>query len=424
MKLPINIRSFFAEGKLRQFTGLFSANLLGIPLSFVTNIILTSYLGAVLFGDFQFIYSIFNTANILLNLGIFYAANRALVLCSDKEKSREYYGTIIFTILFVSILMSIGVLVYSLLDLNVIGKGMDRYLIVLLPFSAVFMMDQCFETILQADNRIRLLSYARLLPKIVLLTGAILAYFVVKDSVEDKLMLILGIYIFSLLSVYICVYAGLKPKFSNIGRRFKDLFLYEKTYGFDIYLGAICAVGFTQISDILISYFGADNSGLGFYRLGVQFCAPLSFIPLTLANTYFKDFSNSERIKPRLMKISIFLSFGTMLLLWIAVPLILKWFFRPEFFQVAPICMITSIGVILYGLADFVNRFIAAKGMGKTLRNISLILGPCVLLFSILLIPKFGAYGAAIAKILSGATYFSIILFSYLKAVNTKKDHC
>lgn len=418
MKALLTLKSLLFSKKGKQFAGLFSANVIGIPVSFISNIVITSYLGASLFGDYQFIYTIFNTANILLNFGTFYAGNRALVFCKNRDEAREYYGAMLFVILVISLLMAIGVSIYSLVDQNVIEKGMDKYLMILLPFSGVFMLNQCFETMLQADNQIKFLGYSRLLPKLVLLTGAVGAYFFARDNVSDKLMLILAIYVFALLSVYIYIFLMLKPKFNNVRVRLKSLLLFEKSYGFDVYLGAVCAVGFAQLSDILISYFSNDNTGLGFYRLAVQFCTPLSFIPMTLANTNFKDFSISDRINPKLVRFTVLLSGFVMLMLWVVVPFVLKWFFKPEFQPVFLICVITSIGIILYGLADFFNRFLAAKGMGKLLRNVSFVLGPCVLSFGVLLIPRYGAYGAAVAKILSGLTYFGIMYYSYRKTIS------
>jgi len=412
MELP-DLRQFLGRTKTRQFVGLFSSNVLGVPVSFVLNILLTSFLGAALYGDYQFIFTIYNTANILLNLGLFYAGNRAIVLCRNSDDSREFYGAMLFVILLVSLLMSLAVSVYALLDPNVAEKGMKTYLFAVLPFSGVFMLNQCFEAILQADNRIRLLSYTRLFPKIVFLVCAAVLFIFAGNTSCDKLMLVLYAYVFSLLSVYAYVYIQVRPSFANLKYRLKLIFSFEKSYGFNVYIGAVCAVGFAQLSDLLVSYFSPDNADLGFYKLSIQFSSPLSFIPMTLANTHFKEFSLSEKISSGLVKKTVFLSLAVLILLWACLPFIVRWFFKPEFQPVVYISMITSVGVVLYGLADFFNRYLAARGHGKILRNASFMLGPCVLLYGIVLIPAFGAQGAALAKICSGATYFLIMFFSY-----------
>lgn len=414
MKAFAKVCNLLNSGRGRQFAGLLSANVLGVPISFVSNIIITSYLGAALYGDFQFIYTIFNTANILLNFGFFYAGNRAIVLSKSKEQTCEYYGAMLIIIVSISILMAAAVGIYSIVDGNVAEKGLTKYLIAILPFSGIFMLNQCFEAMLQADNQIRLLSYTRLLPKILLLSGGIFALFLIKDRVENKLTIILVAYIFALLSVYTYVYLSLRPSFNNIKQRLCELFTFETSYGFNVYLGAIFAVGFAQLSDILISYFNPDNTNLGYYKLAVQFCTPLSFVPMTLANTHFKDFSVSSRIQPKLVKLTFILSGAVLVLLWAVVPVVIKLFFKPEFSQVIYICMVTSVGVVLYGFADFFNRYLAARGQGKLLRNISFIIGPLVLIFGILLIPRYGAFGAAIAKVCSGISYFSLMLFAYM----------
>ena len=81
--------------RLKQVLALFSVNMLTIPLSFVSNIIITRFLGPIGFGDFKFVLYIFNFSLVLFSFGFFQAGNRALVLNKDPEKSREYYGSML-----------------------------------------------------------------------------------------------------------------------------------------------------------------------------------------------------------------------------------------------------------------------------------------------------------------------------------------
>lgn len=97
-------------------------------------------------------------------------------------------------------------------------------------------------------------------------------------------------------------------------------------------------------------------------------------------------------------------------------------FYGKEYAPVIKINFIVSIGVILYGMGDFFNRFLGANGQGKALRNSSFFVGGGLLTASILLIPKWGEYGAACAKLIAGLIYLSIIIYYYLKFKNIENE--
>ena len=60
--------------RVRQVFALFSVNILVIPISFISNIIITRFLGPVAFGDFKFIINVLGFSVVLFNFGFFQAA--------------------------------------------------------------------------------------------------------------------------------------------------------------------------------------------------------------------------------------------------------------------------------------------------------------------------------------------------------------
>ena len=178
------------------------------------------------------------------------------------------------------------------------------------------------------------------------------------------------------------------------------------------------AVGFASLTDVLISYFSVDNVGVGFYSLAVTFALPLSMVPATMATTHYKDFAKQKKISVKLILLTVLLSFCAMLCLWIVVPPFIKYFYGAEFLPVIKLNYLVCFGMIMHGMADFFNRFIAAKGKGLLLRNASFVVGFATLGINLLLIPSFGATGAAYTKILSGLVYLIVILVCYIKVKN------
>lgn len=404
--------------KASQYLSLFSVNILGIPIGLVVSIFITRYLGAQQFGDYNFINSVLRFSVVIANIGIFHAANRALVLCNNPKQNREYYGVTFIIIVILSIIMGLGLLLYTINDNNIQAKNLSNIFLYVIPFGGVYLLNTAYETLLHADNRIYLLSVLRIAPKILCLLSILIVYFFCKELTINKLLVTIYIYIWSELITYIYIAYKIKPIFSNFKKNISKLFSFYKSYGFDIYTGSIVAVGFASLTEILISYFSNDNSGVGYFTLAITFASPLGMIPATIATTNYKDFSIQKKIPSKIIITTTILSFMAMFVLWLIVPPVIRLFYGESMYPVIKINYFVSFGVILYGFADFFNRYLAAKGKGKLLRNSSIIIGIATLAINLLFIPTFGTMGAVYTKITTGFIYLSIMLFCYKKTIN------
>lgn len=409
--------------RAKQVLGLFSVNIIGIPIGIVTSIVITRYLGAQGFGDYKFILSIFNLAIIIFSFGFFQAGNRALVLNDDTQKAKEYYGAELVLTVGMFIVMSVFLVLYALIDNNIQEKNLDRFLLFVIPFGWIFLLSNYFETLFQADNRIRMLGEFRLYPKIGFLVSAVILYFVFMNTNTNKLAIVYGLYLLTEVIVYIIILRKLNVSFKNLKARFNEIWKFNKSFGLNVYVGSLFAVGFSQLTEILISYFGVDNSGVGFYSLAITFTMPLTFIPNTIATTHYKDFSTSGKIPKKLLIITLALSLSALLGLWVLVPPFVKYFYGKEFDSVVFLNFIVSIGVIAHGFGDFYNRYLGANGQGKALRNSSFIVGGSMMMFNLMFIPKWGETGAAYARLITGFVYLIIIIYyyyRYIKKANTQ----
>lgn len=415
------VHQYKSTPRVRQVMGLFSVNIIGIPIGVFTSIVITRYLGAQGYGDYQFIQSIFSFAIIIFTFGFLQAGNRALVLNNDKQKAREYYGAELAITGGLFIIMSVFLVLYALFDGNIQEKQLDEFLLFVIPFGWIFLLSRYFETLFQADNRIRMLGQVRLFPKAGFLITGLLLYFVFTNIETNRLALVWAFYIATEVIVYTIILIKLKISFKNINKRFNEIWSYNKSFGFNVYLGSLFAVGFGQLTHILISYFGVDNSGVGFYSLALTFAMPLTFIPNTIATTHYKDFSDSRAVPKKLLLITLGLSLVALIGLWIIVPPFVRFFYGIEFKSVILLNFIVSIGVIAHGFGDFYNRYLGANGQGKALRNSSFYVGGSMMLFNLLFIPQWGEKGAAYAKLITGFVYLFVIGFYYLRFIKKTK---
>ena len=278
-----------------------------------------------------------------------------------------------------------------------------------------------FETLFQADNRIKLLAQSRLMPKVIFGVATLILFLFFKDIPMDKLGTLWVIFFCTQALAYLYIIFKINISFKNFKKRSKEIWMYNKTFGLNVYLGSLFAVGFSTLTQVFIGYFGTDNSGVGFYSLALVLSMPLAFIPNTIATTHYKEFSQSNEIPKKLLLITLGLSGVALLAIWMLVPPFVLLFYGEEYVSVIKINFIVSFGVILYGMGDFFNRFLGANGQGKALRNSSFFVGAGLLMASLLLIPKWGEYGAAYAKLIAGAVYLMIIIYHYYRFKNSFK---
>lgn len=413
------VKGLWDKKSVKQVVALFSVNLFGIPLGIVTNILVTRYLGAELFGDYKLFCSIFNFAALFATVGFFQAGNRAIVQSKNSKEVQGLYGALLIILFGLYLLMSFGLLIYVHFDTNLANKNLVSLFASIIPLGAITLWGQLYETVLPADNKIDLLAKIRLWPKIINIFVASLLYLFCRDYAWDRLIAILLLYNGSQFLVFTYAASKIKPTFRNAREGIKKIFYYNKTFGFNVYVGSLFAVGLGYLAEIIISYFGANNADVGFYSLAITLSQPLAFIPSTIATTHYKSFATSCAIPRKLLIITLLFSGISVIALWVLIPPFVKCFYGSDFIPVIRINFFVCIAVFLHGIADFYNRFIQAKGFGILLRNASIIVGLATLISNLVLIPYFGANGAAYSKIINGTVYLGIIYYYYSKIIST-----
>lgn len=403
--------------RFRQVLGLYTVNVVGIPLSIVSSIIITRFLGPSVYGDFKFLFNLFTLLVVIFSFGFFMAGNRALVLNTDLQKAREFYGAELVILGTLFLAMAFFLLGYAFFDNNINEKGLRNILIFLIPFSWVFLLNDYFEVLFQADNKIKLLANSRLYPKLGFFISVLIIYLVFLKYTGNKLIVIWVFFLITQMLVFLYIFYKINPSFKNLKTRISDIVFFNRTFGFNVYLGSLFSVGFSQLTGVLISYFAKDNSGVGYYSLAITIAGPLAFIPNVIATTHYKDFSTRTSIPRKLLLITIAISCSALMLTLLLVRPFIKYFYGPEFNPVISLTYIVSFGVILYGFADFLNRFLGSHGKGKALRNSSFFVGFSLMVFNLTLIPRYGETGAAYTQFFSGLIYIMCMLWFYRRLV-------
>jgi O-antigen/teichoic acid export membrane protein len=415
LKYIYKLKSSLKDKKVKQIILLYSVNIVGIPFAIVTNMILTNYLGPKLFGDYSYLNGIFVFAIVVFNFGFVDAANRALLLNSEDEKAREIYGSSFILLLFLYLIMSFCLIIFGYFDSNINNKGLYQVFLYLMPFGWIYLLTNYFEKLFQADNKIKALAFVRFYPKLGFFLSNLLIYFVFSNKNINKLLIVYIFYILTFIIVYLLALWRIKPSFKNLKYNFSSLWTHIKNYGFDVYIGGLFASGISNLAILIISNYDSSNSneGVGFFNLAITFASPLALIPNIIATTHFKEFASLGKIPLKLFKITFFLTVLSLLILWTFIGPFIDIFYGKEYHPAIELTLIVSIGVAAYSMADFFNRYLAAHGKGKMLRNSSISTGISLLITNFLFIPIWHERGAAFATLVSGLVYLFNMIYYY-----------
>jgi O-antigen/teichoic acid export membrane protein len=226
----------------------------------------------------------------------------------------------------------------------------------------------------------------------------------------------------SFIYTYYRILRSISPDFTNLKVRINEIRHVNRTYGFHVYVGSLCAVGASSLTGVLISYFDVNNIGVGYFSLGMSLCTPLSLVPNILATAYFKDFAKSNKISNRVFATTAIFSLSGILLVWLIAKPFVMLLYGPSYLPAVNISYLLAIGFSLYGISDLLNKFLGAHGQGVALRNSSFLVGAFLLFSNVYFIQSFHELGAAYSKILAGIVYFCC-MFLYYRSYVRKISH-
>lgn len=163
-----------------------------------------------------------------------------------------------------------------------------------------------------------------------------------------------------------------------------------------------------QAGTLMLGYWH-EPSSVAFFSVSVKIAALISFILMAVNRVVAPDFSslyeNGEH-----KKLAETVKYSTILMVFFSLPILLVILLFPgqilamfgeEFIQAKNILRILAIGQFLYVASGNVNLLLQMTGNARILRNNIFISSLVAVLFGIILIPLYGAIGAAISTAIS-----------------------
>lgn len=188
------------------------------------------------------------------------------------------------------------------------------------------------------------------------------------------------------------------------------------SYGARTWVGAVSGVLIYRLDQVLMAPLSSAEQ-LGLYVVAVAIGELPVIISTAIRNVAFASESGkaSLEILGRLTRLNTLLTLGVSLALGALSPWMVPFFFGHAFDGALPACIVMLISAVAGSLGAVAGAGLAGRGRAGA-RSIILI-GACVVnvLLILLLVPSYGAFGAALAT-LGGTLFMSVVTLWVMKA--------
>ncbi len=413
------VREVFA--KHRQLVYLIGASIGGLFLGLATNVVLSKLMSPENYGDFYFLLNCYTLFSVVFSFGVFYSGSRLVLKSESEEDVRRSFGDVLVLTLAVYLITTVALYLFGRFADAGFSVEIKWILAVFAPGCLVFLMASYFEALLPAANKISLLANARLVPKVLFLVLLCLIY-AISGKKHSGVALIFLSYLIASAVCYLWIFGSLRP-IPSVRPALVRMMAESKSFGFNVYLGSLFAVGGTAFAGVAIGVMGVNNKEVGYYSIATSLCAPLLIVPSSIAASSIKRFSQDGRIQN-----GILIATGALLVL-LAVGLsaaadsIVRMLWGEAYIKTTEYVYVLAIVSVLYGIADLVNRFLGANGYGDWLRNSSFLIGVSLLLSTFCFVSVAGGIGAAYSRLFASIIYAASMGYYYRKALQIARGH-
>lgn len=405
----------FQSNFVQQVTSTLFTKVIGLGISVVTAVIVARWLGPDGKGVLALVLLLPQMFGLFLNAGI----NVANVYYAGLQKfsiGTLTKNSVTFTLLSSSIgLGIIGLLIITNL-LESFIPGVPIWLLVVASFTIPFLLIHGYlRGILQGIQHIHSVNLVKLFQSVI--TLVLTAIFVIIFDLEilGALLAFLGSI---LVSLFILVFL-----LHRLGGIFKPQWNYKvmKTtlfFGLKGYVGNILQFFNYRLDIFIINYF-LDPSSVGVYTVSVRLAELLWHLPNSVSFVIFPKAAATSKEKmnnftPRIFGITLVLTtLGAIILTIIGKPLI-RLIYSSAFITAYTPLLLLLPGVILLGGGKVLTNEIAGRGYphyNSINAGLALVL---TTILDLILIPKYGIEGAAIASSVAYTTIFITSVGFYL----------
>jgi O-antigen/teichoic acid export membrane protein len=396
---------------------LYVATIVSLGASFFGSVLNSRLLSKESFGDWKYLQSFIAFIGYFANFGLYSSGGRLIAATNDKKKIRIYKGYMLYFAFIGLSIITLSAITTGLFFPKLLNETLFHLVLIMFPFFIIHPLNFYFECTFQGEGKMMSLAVFRCVPPSIYV---VMLYAFKSHSAGSVYYNAILYYVSYFVTFLILIWYD-KPIFKWNTNEWKDLRLQHKTFGIHIYWGALWTIGAIQLLPILVGFFNINNIEVGHYSLALSFIMPLSFLPSIVGTSYFKKYIKLPTIPRAAFRKVIFSSLLLLVALLLGIDYVIDFFLGAKYKEVSALIKIGSFGAILHGFADFVNKFLLAKGESIFLKKVSMVTGVVQLSSSLVLIHYFSATGAIIAKSIGSLLFFCALFFYYHKKYIVQK---
>ena len=405
------LKKILSSKVAHQTLFLFTAQIFGMVVGFVSNMLLAKQMGAVEFGIYSLSLAIIIFISIFFEFGYFSSASKMLANNHDINLEKKIFGASIIIACVIFVLFLLFLLAISFL-LDIIFDDKIGHIIRISSFvSWSFTIPFFMELILKGSNHIGHLAGFNIFSKI-LFVAFLFILFIFEGLTPLNALLSFSLSYALAFVIYGCI---LRPNFSGFSEILRTINLENKRYGIHVYVGRVIDVSTYNIDRLLIGYF-ISAKDVGFYGLANSMATPINSLSNAMSSTMFKTLANSNKIPTAVLKANLAWVFLAFILANMLGNLIINFYLKEEYSDVSLLLLLMSIAVCFQALCQPYNAWISGHGYGKELKNANIKMTIVTAASSVLLVPFMGAVGACISSLISNL----YSLFLYVKIYYAK----
>jgi O-antigen/teichoic acid export membrane protein/SAM-dependent methyltransferase len=405
-------RSFFSQAKTKtaKQTGLlFLAQMGVILLGIITVPIISRTLGPDDYGKYALVLAVVTFIASFFEFGFFSAGARLLATAKDEKEERDILGGLYFVAAAIAVFFALTIWILSFFIDRWLSSNIGSTLQIIAPLAAFFPVQFMIQQIAQGSNRIGRLAAVTILPGLWMLAAILTLSHVGNITV----LTVLTANMISLFLVAVLVLFTFRASWKRLWKSVRLLSRETKSYGRDVYIGRVIGGSMFDLDKFFISRF-VSAASVGYYTLAILVVSPMVILSQSFASTLFKGFAQQDRVPAKVTFFNFLWLVCAAVFLILVGPFVINLLFTERFAPVSGLLLPLAVAGIFQGMYQPYNNFLGAHGQGKYLRNISFVFALFSVVFNFILVRQFGAMGAAVATLISNATYFSLCLYCYL----------
>ena len=368
----------------------FSALIVNIVLGWVLVKINTHFLSVEAYGQYSFFLIFLFMCRTFFGFGLYESASRQLALSGNELDRRQLTGTVFLWSLAFYLLFALFFLLISFIIDLVFEVKIGRLVYRFAWLSGLVLFHTFFLLALRGYGKMSLLAEATLYPRvfyIVLLIPIILS---TAFTTEVTIAAMFGGYAITIIITFI----RLNPAFSGFRIQSRRLLNEIRSYGIHMYIGAIWQELLFHFDKLVISFF-LDDRSIAYYALAYLLTFPLSHFSTALATGLYRKFSKSEMIERWVFIVNLIFVMCSVMIFIVLKKIIILQLFSEDYLPSVELITPLAMAFGLSGISKPVTLFLVARGFGKIIRNISVVVPTIQIGITLLVVPKFGIIGAA-----------------------------